>query len=163
MATNPKVLERRARPTKNSFRAAVAKIIRDMKAKHSLTNEEFGDRVGCSGPTIGNAENERNDLSGLTLAAILHEFNDAGAIDPFLALGGVRGVPEGAICTIETNPIMRLAEAIIELSAVRAPDSEEGPAVSANEAKRVLPVLRAARAELDIEIAQMERKLVRAA
>lgn len=154
MLQQRKVLPTRSRPTKKAFRAAVAQMIRDTKAAHGLSNADLGERVGCTGETIGNAENERNDLSALTLANFQHEFG-AGAIDHFQALSGARGVPQGTICETDLNTIVRLADAIRKLAANQAPDSEHGSATGPTEAKDTLPILRAALAAIDHEIAKI--------
>lgn len=149
-----KVLTRRQRPTKNGCRSAIAQTIRNIKAGHRLTNDELADRVGCTGATIGNAENERNTLDLVTLANIQYEFG-ADAIDPFQALSNARGVPEGATYSTDLNPIVKLAEAIGKLAEVQRDDSEDGPETSPREAADLAVVLRSARAVLDHEIARI--------
>lgn len=68
-------------PRKMSYRAAVAKIIRDLKSKHSLSNVKLADLLDCSDETISNAENENTDLNAVTLLRIAYRFGEA-AIDP---------------------------------------------------------------------------------
>lgn len=83
MATNPSnVLPLFSRPREKDYRAAVAKIIRDLKAKHNLSNTELGEEIGCSGETIGNAENEHNNLNPVTLGNIRWRYGPA-AVKPW--------------------------------------------------------------------------------
>lgn len=71
MASQPSnVLPLFSRPREKDYRAAVAKIIRDLKAKHNLSNTELAEEIGCSPETIGNAENENNNLNPVTLGNI---------------------------------------------------------------------------------------------
>lgn len=81
----PNVLPLYDPPRQKTFRAAVAKIIRDVKAREGLSNVEFAEAIGCCADTIGNAENENNDLSGVTLLRIGFEFGE-DAIGPALEL-----------------------------------------------------------------------------
>ena len=68
-------------PTRGAYRAAVAAIIRDLKAVHGLSNERLAERLRCSESTIFNAENENGNLDAVTLLTIAFEFGEA-AIDP---------------------------------------------------------------------------------
>ena len=76
MASAPNVLSLFGPPIQKSYRAAVAKCIRDIKARHSLNNIALADVLGCSDQTIANAENEENDLSGVTLMRIAYQFGE---------------------------------------------------------------------------------------
>ena len=52
----PNVIRPRARPTQAAYRQRCADVIRRLKLDHNLTNEELGDRLGCSeyvGQTAG--------------------------------------------------------------------------------------------------------------
>lgn len=71
------------RPSGGSYRAAVAQIIRDVKARHKLSNERLAEAIGCSEQTIANAENERaeNNLNPVTLLNIAYVFGE-DAIEP---------------------------------------------------------------------------------
>lgn len=62
----PNVLPLFDPPRQKSYRAAVAQIIRELKAREGLTNVALGEELGCSGETIGNAENEHTDLNAVT-------------------------------------------------------------------------------------------------
>lgn len=77
----PNVLPLFDPPRKMSYRAAVAKIIRDLKSKHSLSNVKLADLLDCSDETISNAENENTDLNAVTLFRIAYQFGEA-AIEP---------------------------------------------------------------------------------
>jgi DNA-binding XRE family transcriptional regulator len=69
------------RPTRRAYRAAVAQIIRDVKARHKLSNEALADEIGCHEDTVRNAENENGNLDPVTLLSIAYAF-DEEAIDP---------------------------------------------------------------------------------
>lgn len=71
------------RPSSASYRAAVAQVIRDVKARHRLSNERMAEIVGCSEQTIANAETDRaeNNLNPVTLLNIAYAFGEQ-AIDP---------------------------------------------------------------------------------
>lgn len=75
------------RPSSGSYRAAIAQVIRDVKARHKLSNERLAEIVGCSEQTIANAETERaeNNLNPVTLLNIAYAFGEE-AIEPVRAL-----------------------------------------------------------------------------
>lgn len=73
------------RPTSRSYRAAVAQIVREIKARHGLNNEELAALVGCDKDTIRNAEEEGTNLNAVTLFSIAYAFGE-DAIDPVRAL-----------------------------------------------------------------------------
>jgi DNA-binding XRE family transcriptional regulator len=85
MASAPNVLGLFGPPIQKTYRSAVARCIRDIKARHSLNNIALADVLGCSDQTIANAENEENDLSGVTLMRIAYQFGEE-AIAPVRAL-----------------------------------------------------------------------------
>lgn len=64
------------RPTGRSYRAAVAQVIRDVKASKRLTNEALAEAIGCSESTVYNAENEHGDLAAVTLFNIAFAFGE---------------------------------------------------------------------------------------
>jgi DNA-binding XRE family transcriptional regulator len=72
-------------PTRAAYRAAVAQIIRDLKAGHKLSNERLAERLRCSESTIFNAENENGNLEPVTLLTIAWEFGEE-AIQPVRSL-----------------------------------------------------------------------------
>lgn len=80
-------------PRQKSYRAAVAQIIRELKAREGLTNVALGEELGCSGETIGNAENEHTDLNAVTLLRIAYVYGEK-AIDPVRELYLRRHEPE---------------------------------------------------------------------
>jgi transcriptional regulator with XRE-family HTH domain len=155
------VLQRSSRPTKKSYRAAIKRIVLDLQAQHGLNDEELAERVGCSSGTIANARKEQNNLDGVTLASVEFEFGP-GAIDPFLALGMSRGVPQGAHCDTDPNPALKLSEALTALIATQQPGSHMGIETSDEEAAKILRSLREGRAALDALIARGERHIARA-
>jgi DNA-binding XRE family transcriptional regulator len=71
------------RPSSSSYRNAVAQVIREVKARHKLSNERLAEIVGCSEQTIANAETERaeNNLNPVTLLNLAYAFGEE-AIDP---------------------------------------------------------------------------------
>lgn len=71
------------RPSSGSYRAAIAQVIRDVKARHKLSNERLAEIIGCSEQTIANAEADRaeNNLNPVTLLNIAYAFGEE-AIDP---------------------------------------------------------------------------------
>lgn len=84
-------------PKQKTFRAAVAKTIRDLKAQYGLTNTELGEQIGCCADTISNAENENNDLGAVWLLRIAFHFGEA-AIEPVRQLYLCRrGVPQRSV------------------------------------------------------------------
>lgn len=62
------------RPTQKLYRAAIADCIRHIKARHKLNNTALAEIIGCSAETIGNAENEHNDLSAVIFLNIWFAF-----------------------------------------------------------------------------------------
>ena len=68
-------------PRRKTFRAAVAKTIRDLKAARGLSNVELAEAIGCCEDTIENAENQHNDMSPVFLLSIAFHFGEH-AIDP---------------------------------------------------------------------------------
>lgn len=81
----PNVLPLFDPPRQKAFRAAVAKVIRDVKAAQSLSNVTLAEEIGCCADTISNAENENNDLSAVILLRIAYRFGES-AIDPVRSL-----------------------------------------------------------------------------
>ena len=75
------------RPTSSSYRLAISQIIRDVKAKHRLSNERLAELIGCSEQTIANAESDRaeNNLNAVTLLNVAYCFGEE-AIEPVRAL-----------------------------------------------------------------------------
>lgn len=72
-------------PTRSAYRAAVAQVVRDVKAGNGLSNERLAERLRCSESTIFNAENENGNLDPVTLLTVAFEFGEA-AIEPVRAL-----------------------------------------------------------------------------
>ena len=69
------------RPSTRSYRVAVAEIVRNVKARHRLSNERLAEIVGCDKDTIANAENEATNLNAVTLFSIAYAFGEA-TIEP---------------------------------------------------------------------------------
>lgn len=70
-----------AAPRQKDYREAVARVIRDLKAERGLTNVTLSEEIGCCADTIGNAENQNNDLSAVLLLKIAFVFGEK-AIEP---------------------------------------------------------------------------------
>ncbi len=73
------------RPSSRSYRAAVAQVVREVKAKHGLNDERLAELVGCDKDTIRNAENEGTNLNAVTLFSVAYAFGEE-AIEPVRAL-----------------------------------------------------------------------------
>lgn len=73
------------RPSSRSYRAAVAQIVREVKARHGLNDERLAELVGCGEDTIKNAENEATNLNAVTLFSLAYAFGEE-AIQPVRAL-----------------------------------------------------------------------------
>ena len=71
------------RPSSGTYRTAVAQMIREVKARHKLSNERLAEIVGCSEQTIANAEADRaeNNLNPVTLLNFAYAFGE-DAIEP---------------------------------------------------------------------------------
>lgn len=69
------------RPTSKSYRVAVAQIIREVKARHRLSNEALAELIGCAEQTVANAENECGDLTAVILLNLGYAFGEE-AIEP---------------------------------------------------------------------------------
>ena len=152
MSSRSNVLPRKQRPTTKSYRTAIKQIVLDVQADSGLTDGDLAERLGCSVSTIRNARNEACNLDGVTLANIEFEFGPS-AIDPFLALGGSRGVPEGATCNTDINHALPLAEALTKIIGTQHSSSPGGVATLGEEAAPILQSLREARSALDSLIA----------
>jgi transcriptional regulator with XRE-family HTH domain len=137
----PNVIRPRARPTQAAYRQRCADVVRRLKLEHNLTNEELGDRLGCSDETISNVENMRTNLNPVTLLNIDFEFG-AGTIDPIRELSGTRGVPVGAVC--DTDALPALTASVHSIAQARAPNSPGGPRITHGELAAMQPVLRQA-------------------
>lgn len=64
------------RPTGKSYRAAVAQVIRNVKALKRLSNEAMAEAIGCSEGTVCNAENEEGNLAAVTLLSIAFVYGE---------------------------------------------------------------------------------------
>ena len=93
-----------------SYRAAVSKIIMDLKAKHRLSNTKLADKLDCSDETISNAENEHTDLNAVTLLRIGYVFGD-DASAPALDLMRRRHV-EPATLADDLNDLQAMFDAV---------------------------------------------------
>lgn len=135
--------------TQSSYRAAVAGIVRSIQNRHSESDQDTADRLGVSAATVGNARNEKGDLSAITLLRIGKEYG-LDAISPSLHLIGSRAVPEGARCTTDAAMPIPVAKAQVFLCEAladngRVDDSEivaEGAPEAIEQAGQVFDTLR---------------------
>ena len=93
----------------------MATIIRTVQLEERLNDEDMADDVGVTAQTIGNARNEKNDLSALTIAAIGHVYGEH-YIQPYADLMGGMMMPKSAR---DTDPVPALGTAIAKLSVIR--------------------------------------------
>jgi DNA-binding XRE family transcriptional regulator len=126
------------RPSNGSYRAAVAQVIRDAKARHKLSNERLAEIVGCSEQTIANAETERaeNNLNPVTLLNIAYAFGEE-AIDPVRQLY-LCAPPE------EITPLERIARASREITVATAEMEATRQREQAKKYEAVMAEMRAA-------------------
>lgn len=80
------------RVTNRDYRAAVADMVREIKAEHRLSNERLAEIAGCSETTIFNAENENGNLDPVILLNIVLPHGGERRLRRILAL--VNGNPE---------------------------------------------------------------------
>ena len=71
-----------SRPREKDYLKAVAKIVRELKAAHDLSNVELAEEIGCCKETIENAENGHTKLNPVTLGCIRWRFG-AAAVKPW--------------------------------------------------------------------------------
>jgi DNA-binding XRE family transcriptional regulator len=66
------------RPSSGSYKTAVTQIIRDVKARHGLSNARLAEIIGCAEQTIANCDNDRpeNELKAVTLLNIAYAFGE---------------------------------------------------------------------------------------
>jgi transcriptional regulator with XRE-family HTH domain len=69
------------RPSRNTYRAAVKKVILDAQARYGLTDLELADLIGCHKETIENARGGETSLDVITLLNIAYAFGEE-AIEP---------------------------------------------------------------------------------
>lgn len=79
------------RVSNRDYRAAVAQIIRELKAEKRLTNESLAEQLGCSDTTIYNAENESGNLDPVTMLNLGSLFGGESRLARILAL--INGCP----------------------------------------------------------------------
>jgi hypothetical protein len=130
-----------------TYRDAVAAIVARIQRAHGLNDGQLAKRVGCSAGTIKNARTAATNLDAVTLANIERAFGP-GAIDPFLALGGVRALPLAA-GKLKQNPNLAIVEALHRLIETQTPESDGGTKITSRELLSILKELRDARSVFD--------------
>jgi hypothetical protein len=73
------------KPSRRSYRAAIKRIILDLKASKGLSDWELAEQIGCHKDTIENAQDEACSLDVVTLLNIAYAYSEA-AIEPVRAL-----------------------------------------------------------------------------
>lgn len=73
------------RPRNSSYRAAIADVVRKLKARHRLSNEALAEEIGCEEKTIRNAEKEAGNLDVIHLLNIAWRYGE-DAISPVRSL-----------------------------------------------------------------------------
>jgi hypothetical protein len=73
------------KPARNSYRAAIKRIILDLKASKGLSDWELAEHIGCHKDTIENAQEQACSLDVVTLLNIAYAFGEE-AIEPVRAL-----------------------------------------------------------------------------
>ncbi len=137
----------RSRIENAAYRDAVSAIVNRILRAHGLTDGQLAKRVGCSAGTIKNARTCATNLDAVTLANIERAFGP-GAIDPFLALGGVRALPLAAKGE-KAHPTLAIVEGLHRLIETQTPESDGGTRMTARELRAILKELRDARNALD--------------
>lgn len=138
-----------SRLSSGGYREAVALIVRRIQKEHGLSDSQMADRIGCSAGTIKNARNEASNIDAVTLANIERAFGP-GAIDPYLALAGVRAVPLTPPVPVERlHPTLAIVEALHRIIETQMPDSQGGARITSHELLAILTELREARGVFD--------------
>jgi hypothetical protein len=73
------------KPSRNAYRAAVKRIILNLKASKGLSDWELAEQIGCHKDTIENAQDEACSLDVVTLLNIAYAYGE-DAIEPVRAL-----------------------------------------------------------------------------
>jgi transcriptional regulator with XRE-family HTH domain len=69
------------KPSRNAYRAAIKRIILDLKAAKGLSDWELAEQIGCHKDTIENAQEMSSSLDVVTLLNVAYAFGEE-AIDP---------------------------------------------------------------------------------
>lgn len=95
--------------TQNSYRRAVASVIRNIQAAKGESDQDTADRLGCSSATICNARNEKGSLAAETWLKIGREYG-LEAIAPIMFLITAKAAPIQAVCTSDRELPVYVAE-----------------------------------------------------
>ncbi|WP_230292977.1 helix-turn-helix transcriptional regulator [Croceicoccus sp. Ery5] len=142
--------------TTERYRHAVGRIIAAIRKAEGLSDRQMAQRLDCSAGTIRNARIEATSLDPAVLIRIEQQFGP-GAIDPLLALAGVRclATGHGGGKGAAGNPTLAIVEALHGIVEMQAAHSEGGRRITNHELRQILPELRAGRAALDALIARV--------
>lgn len=143
-----------AMPTRKELRKALAQIVRNIQAEHSLTDEALADRIGVSDGTIRNVRNERTDLNQETIAKLGARFGPE-CLDPWSACFGGRNVPKDA--TDGRVSLTAITGSLHKLSIATDDGSDGGAAITHHELADMLPDLKATQRLVNSLIARAER------
>lgn len=96
-----KVLGKFPRLSQSSFRQAVSETIR--AEQDDLSDDEFGDELGVSGQTIGNARNRQNNLGAMAILR-MGQRRGVQSLNTILSLIGARAVATSEV-TVDVGGI----------------------------------------------------------
>lgn len=150
------VLRVNAVEERESFREAVAEMLRRIQAEHQVTLLEIAEKIDVSLGTISNAANKQNNLCGAYISRLAQVFGPH-VLDPFAALCGGRVVPLEVLPTRDILPF--IARANLKVAEARDHDGPGGVREIHTEKAGYLPDLRSLRRELDLLICQIEGEL----
>lgn len=122
------------------YETLVSDAISGVQHRHSATDQDLADALGCSSTTVGNARNRNGKLSAHTLFNLLTV--DPLALEGLLAHFDRRSVPIIAKC--DTDVLPSTAGAVHKLAVVTAEGSPGGKAITDNEALECEPEIDAA-------------------
>ena len=135
-----KVLPKNRRLTQSLAKSLISQAVAGTQHKHSLTDQDMADILGCSAGTVQNARNQSGQMQVHTLFEIL-SVNET-ALDSFLNHYGRRSVPIEAKC--DTDAMMTTSGAVHSLAVVQSPQSEGGTVVTDRECLQIEPEIDAA-------------------
>lgn len=147
------VLRVNAVEERESYRSAVAEILRNIQADHSITLLEIADAIDVSLGTVSNAANRKADL-GPTYLKRLGEAFGPQTLDPYMRLFGGRAVARENPGNEDILPILMFAGT--QIATARSPSSPAGVVETLREKMGYLPELRRLRRETDALIAKIE-------
>jgi hypothetical protein len=110
-----KTILRNSALTHKLLRTMVAGIIRSIQARVEHTDADMADILGVSATTVGNARNERNDLSALTLIQIGRRYS-MDDLQPLASLIDAKLVPLDPADTVGQSTASCITKLLLQLS-----------------------------------------------